>query len=33
MVLQITLSMLSCLERNDCGTADNSFNVIMFIEE
>ena len=24
-VLEITLSMLSCLQRNDCGTGDNSF--------
>ena len=33
MVLEITLSMFSCSQWNDCGTGDNSFNVIMFIEE
>ena len=25
MVLELTLSKLSCLYRNDCGTRDNSF--------
>ena len=25
MVLEITLAKLSCSQRNDCGTADNSF--------
>ena len=33
MVLDITLSKLSCLQRNDCGTGDNSFKDIMFMEE
>ena len=25
MALEITLSKLSCLQRNDCGTGDNCF--------
>ena len=33
MVLEITLSKVIILQRNDCGTGDNSFKSYHFTEE
>ena len=33
VVLEITLSKVIILQRNNCGTGDNSYRSYMFIEE